>query len=59
MKFTKTTKYIAKTLSIFGGHIEIIWIYSDEYTKDEALQLRDELKAEGLFYEKLRRYNRE
>jgi hypothetical protein len=59
MKFPKTTEYLKKLAPIFNVNIEIIWTYTDDYSKEEILQLRDELKAEGIFTKKLRRYNRQ
>ena len=58
MNTKKAIKNINLMISIFDIEIDIIWSYTDELTKEELLQFRDDLKTEKLFYKQMRRYNR-
>jgi len=58
MNTKKAIKNINQMISIFDIEIDIIWSYTDELTKEELLQFRDDLKNEKLFYKQMRRYNR-
>jgi hypothetical protein len=58
MKFPKTIDYLKAAVPLLKVDIDIIWTYTDDYSKEDILQLRDELKAEGIHTDALRRYKR-